>query len=188
MTTESFCEELIIAGFGGQGAILLGKLLGQAAMECGHEVTYMPSYGPEVRGGTANCTVIVSDELIACPLVQEIDTLIALNSASFNKFLPRIRAGGLLVMNSSLIDAQVDRSDIDVLAVPADDIALEITSPKSANMVALGAYLERRGLISPDAAVNALSNVLAKRHHKTLPANKEAIYRGAECAKAGVTS
>ena len=183
MAANGFYEEVIIAGFGGQGVMLAGKLLAQTAMKAGKEVTYMPSYGAEVRGGTANCMVVVADELIASPVVARPTALIALNKASLTKFGPRIKPGGLLVMNSSLIDSapQADET-IDVVALPADDIAGELDSPKSTNMVALGAYLGRSGYLSPDAAAQALADVLAERYHQTLPANSAALHKGAEFA------
>lgn len=187
MTQNNFCEEVTVAGFGGQGIILAGKLLAQTAMNAGKEVTFMPSYGAEMRGGTANSTIIIADEPIASPLVSSPDSLIAMNKASLNKFSTRVKTGGLLIMNSSLIDGKpdIDKS-IDILAVPADDIAVELNSKKSANMVALGAYLQRRGLFSIDAAAKSLPDVLAKRYHKTLPINIEAMRRGAEFAKNNV--
>jgi len=184
MAANGFCEEVIIAGFGGQGVMLAGKLLACTAMKGGREVTYMPSYGAEVRGGTANCMVIIAERKIASPLVIKPDSLIVMNKASLNKFAPRIKAGGLLIMNSSLIDTepQVDGT-IDVLAVPADDIAVELGNQKAANMVALGAYLERKGFFSADAAAASLPGVLAKRYHQTLPVNTKALRRGAKFAK-----
>jgi len=193
---NSFYEEVIIAGFGGQGIILAGRLLAQTAMKAGKEVTFMPSYGAEMRGGTANSMVIIADCAIASPLVTRPDSAIVMNKASLNKFAPRIKNNGLLVMNSSLIDpaaflreqeaGDVDES-IDILAVPADNIAVELGSQKSANMVAIGAYLQRRGLFGPDAAAESLPDVLAKRYHKTLSVNTEALRRGAEFAKKAKT-
>ena len=181
---DEFYEEVIIAGFGGQGIILVGKLLAQTAMKAGKEVTYMPAYGAEMRGGTANSMVIVADKPIASPLVSKPDSLIAMNKASLTKFAHRIKAGGLLVMNSSLIDGEPDLdTSIEILAVPADDIAIESGNPKAANMVALGAYLQKRRLFSPDAAAKSLPDVLARRYHQTLPANTEALRRGGEFAE-----
>jgi 2-oxoglutarate ferredoxin oxidoreductase subunit gamma len=181
---DSFHEEVVIAGFGGQGVVLAGKLLAQTAMNAGKEVTFMPSYGAEMRGGTANSMVVIADEPIASPLVSSPNSLIAMNRASLNKFAPQVKTGGLLIMNSSLIDCKpnVDGS-IDILAVPADDIAVKLGSQKSANMVVLGAYLQRQGLFSVDAAVKSLPDVLDKRYHKTLPVNAEALRKGAEFAK-----
>jgi len=183
MTTLSFCEEIIIAGFGGQGIILTGKLLAQTAMKAGKEVTYMPAYGAEMRGGTANSMVIVADEPIASPLVSKPDSLIVMNKASLNKFASRIKKGGLLVMNSSMIDEQPQLDDsIEILAVPADELAVELGSPKSANMVMLGAYLQKRNILSTDSAADCLADVLAERYHRTLSVNGQALRRGAEFA------
>lgn len=177
-------EEVILAGFGGQGIMLAGKLLAQTAMRAGKEVTYMPSYGAEVRGGTANCMVVIADEEIACPVVSKPDSLIVLNKASLNKFAPRLKKGGLLIMNSSLIDCepQVD-SSVEIIAVPADDLAVELGSQRSTNMVALGAYLERRGQLSPDAAAEALPETIARRYHNTLAVNIAALRKGGEFAR-----
>ncbi len=177
-------EEVIIAGFGGQGILLAGKLLAQTAMRAGKEVTYMPSYGAEVRGGTANCMVVIAEEEVACPVVSRPDSLIVLNKASLKKFAPRLKKGGLLIMNSSLIDCepQVDKS-VEIIAVPADELAVDLGNQRSANMVALGAYLEKRGLLSPDAAAEALPETIAKRYHKTLPINIAALHKGGEFAR-----
>ena len=184
MTTNDSYEEVIIAGFGGQGILLAGKLLAQTAMKAGKEVTYMPAYGAEVRGGTSNCAVIVADEPIASPIVSKPDSLIVMNKASLNKFAPRLKTGGLLVMNSSLIDSKPQLDDtIEIIAVPADELAVELGNKKAANMVAIGAYLQKRGHLAPDAAAEALPDVLAKRYHQTLPVNTEALRRGAEFAK-----
>jgi 2-oxoglutarate ferredoxin oxidoreductase subunit gamma len=184
MKENGFYEEVIIAGFGGQGIVLAGRLLAQTAMKAGKEVTFMPAYGAEVRGGTSNCTVIIADEPIASPMVSKPDSLITMNKASLNKFAPRLKDGGLLVMNRSLIDGEPELSDtIDVLKVPANDLAVELGNVKAANMVALGAYLQRRGILSADGAADCLADVLAKRYHKTLPVNTEALRRGAEFAK-----
>ena len=179
MAANGYCEEIIIAGFGGQGIMLTGKLLAQTAMKAGKEVTYMPSYGAEVRGGTANCMVVISENEIACPVVGKPDSLIVLNKASLKKFAPRLKKGGLLIMNSSLIDVDPELDDsIEVVSLPADELAVALGSPRSANMVALGAYLQKRGYLTPDAAARALPDVLARRHHKTLPVNIEALHKG----------
>ncbi|MHC4647153.1 MAG: 2-oxoacid:acceptor oxidoreductase family protein [Planctomycetota bacterium] len=140
MTTNNLREEVIIAGFGGQGIILAGRLLAQTGMRAGKEVTFIPSYGAEMRGGTANCMVILADEPIACPLVANPNSLIAMNKASQHKFAPRLKAGGLLVMNTSLIDEPAQSADtIEILAVPVNDLAVKLGSVRAANMVALGA-------------------------------------------------
>jgi len=184
MTADSFYEEVIIAGFGGQGIILAGKLLAQTAMKAGKEVTYMPSYGAEVRGGTANCMLVIADEPVASPVVNRPDSLIAMNKASFKKFAPKIKPGGLLVMNSSLIDEKPELDEtIRILAVPADELAAASGTPKVANMVVLGAYLQKKGLFDADAAARSLPDVLAKRHYEMLPVNTEALHRGREFAE-----
>jgi 2-oxoglutarate ferredoxin oxidoreductase subunit gamma len=183
-TRDEFYEEVIIAGFGGQGIMLAGKLLAQTAMKAGKEVTYMPSYGAEVRHGTANCMVVIAETKIASPLVSRPDSLIVMNKASLNKFAPQVKTGGLLIMNSSLIDTQPESDrKIDILAVPADDIAIELGDRKAANMVALGAYLQKRRLFNPDVAAESLPDILAERYHHTLPLNTEALRRGAEFAQ-----
>jgi len=182
---DSLCEEVIIAGFGGQGVLLAGKLLAQTAMKAGKEVTYMPSYGAEVRGGTANCMVVIAETEIACPVVSNPDSLIAMNKASLDKFAPRVTDGGLLVLNSSLIDEKPQLSDtVAVVSVPANDLAVELGNVKAANMVALGAYLHKKGILSVAAAAECLSDVLARRYHKTLPVNIQALDKGAEFARA----
>jgi len=177
-------EEVIIAGFGGQGIILAGKLLAQTAMLSGMETTYMPSYGAEMRGGTANSMIVIADSPVASPLVTEPTSLIAMNKASAGKFAPRVKPDGLIVFNSSLIDelGQIN-SSVDTFAVPADDIAVELGNLKIANMVIVGAYLAKRNLLSVDQAAAALPYILAERYHKTLPINIEALHRGAELAK-----
>jgi len=177
-------EEVIIAGFGGQGIVLAGRLLAQTAMKAGKEVTCMPSYGAEVRGGTANCMVVIANEPIACPVVSDPDSLIVMNKASLDKFAPRLKKGGLLVMNSSLIDDEPQPdTTVQILKVPADELAVRLGSIKVANMVALGAYLQKRGHLTPDAAAVSLPEAFPERYHKTLPLNAEALRRGAEFAK-----
>jgi len=181
MSTDEFFEEVIIAGFGGQGIILAGRLLAQTAMKEGYEVTFMPSYGAEVRGGTANCMVIIAEKEIACPVIGKPDSLIAMNKASLDKFAPRLKSGGLLVMNSSLIDSYPQPNEtIEIIAVPADELAVQLGSQKVANMVALGAYLQKRGYLSPDEAVACLAQTIAEHYHHTLTVNAQALRRGAE--------
>ena len=183
MKANGLYEEIIIAAFGGQGIMLAGKLLAQTAMNAGKEVTYMPSYGAEVRGGTANCMVVIAEQEIACPVVGNPDSLIVLNKASLNKFGPRLKKGGLLIMNSSLIDSkpELDNS-IEIIAIPADNLAVELGNKKAANMVALGAYLQKRSQLDIETAIQALPETIAQRHHKTLPVNTKALKCGAEFA------
>lgn len=176
-------EEMVMAGFGGQGIVLAGKLLAQAAMRAGLEVTFMPSYGAEVRGGTANCMVIVSNQPIACPIVGAPNSLVICNKASLSKFAPCLRPQGLLIFNSSLIQHVHSVPDgVEVIGIPAEELAIESGSPKSTNMVMLGAYLGKRGHLSPQQAAEALPDVLAERHHETIPMNTEALRRGADYA------
>jgi len=186
MKNDSIHEELIIAGFGGQGVILAGKLLAQTAMKAGKYVTYMPAYGAEVRGGTSNCTVIIADNPIASPLADRPGCVIAMNKASLDKFAPRLKKNGLLIFNRSLInpDSLPEMPDeAAVLPVPADELAVRIGNPKAANMIALGAYLRQSRLFSPDQTADALPEVLAPRYHHTLPVNTQALRQGANFAK-----
>jgi 2-oxoglutarate ferredoxin oxidoreductase subunit gamma len=173
-------EELVIAGFGGQGVLLSGKLLAHAAMEQGLQVTYMPSYGPEVRGGTANCMVIMAGEPIACPIISRPDAAIVMNQASLDRFGPKLKPGGLIVLNSSLVKTPSARSDIEVVSIPADEIAVKLGAPRSANMVALGCYLQKRNIMTPQHLSDCLKFVLAKRHLDTIAVNQQAIEAGAK--------
>ncbi|MFA5553937.1 MAG: 2-oxoacid:acceptor oxidoreductase family protein [Phycisphaerae bacterium] len=184
MSGNNLYEEVIIAGFGGQGIILAGKLLAQAGMKASLEVTYMPSYGAEMRGGTANSMITISNKPVASPLVTNPNSAIVMNKASVEKFAARVKKNGLIVYNSSLINAApaVD-SSIKLLAMPADDLAVELGNIKIANMVILGAYLQTKNIISCDTAAESLSAVLAKRYHKTIPLNTAALQKGAEFAK-----
>ena len=173
----------VIAGFGGQGILSMGLNLAEAAMRGGFNVTYLPAYGAEVRGGTANCMVIVSSRPIACPVVSAPNSLVICNKASLSKFAPCLKRGGLLIFNNSLIQSVDCAPDgVEVIGVPAEEIAIESGSPKCANMVMLGAYLGKRGHLSPQQAAEALPDVLAERHYKTIPINAEALRRGADCA------
>jgi len=183
MKKNGLHEEVLMAGFGGQGVMLAGKLLAYTAMQAGKEVTYMPSYGAEVRGGTANCMVVVSNKPVASPVVSKPSSVIAMNKASLKKFSSRVKPGGLLVYNRSLIDSKPEvEDDVEVLAIPADELAVELGNKKCANMVALGAYLQRKGFPEVGKAAESLPKVLAKRHHKTLGVNTKALQRGAEFA------
>jgi 2-oxoglutarate ferredoxin oxidoreductase subunit gamma len=180
-STGTHFEQVIIAGFGGQGIILVGKLLAQAAMKAGKEVTYMPSYGAEVRGGASNCMITIADEPIPTPVVSKARCVIAMSKAAFNKFEKTVEQGGLLIMNSSQIDTEAkSQNGVKVVKIPIDEIAVGLGSPKVANMVALGAYLQKSGVFSPDVAAECLPDVLAERYHVTIPINKKALHAGAE--------
>lgn len=177
-------EEIIFSGFGGQGALFAGQLLAYAALDSGLHVTWIPSYGPEMRGGTAHCTVVVSDEPIGSPLVRRPLSVVALNLPSFEKYEPLVKPGGLLVYNESLIPARPSRTDIRYVAVPANEIAEELGNVRQANVVLLGAYLAVTGLLPLEAVELALDNHLPERQRKFLESNKEALRRGAAYARA----
>jgi 2-oxoglutarate ferredoxin oxidoreductase subunit gamma len=133
--------DVIIAGFGGQGVMLMGKMLAYAAMRQGKEVSWLPSYGPEMRGGTANCTVVISDKPVGSPVVAHPSAVLAMNLPSLEKFEAQMKPGGVLLVNTSLITRRPERHDILVVDVPANEIAARLDNPRGANMVALGAYL-----------------------------------------------
>jgi 2-oxoglutarate ferredoxin oxidoreductase subunit gamma len=167
----------IFAGFGGQGVLSMGINLAQAAMLEGNNVTYLPSYGAEVRGGTANCTVAVSDEEIASPVASAPDFIVVLNQPSLVRFQNQIQSGGIFFINSSLVDMEIARGDIDVVNVPASEIAEELGSPKSANMVMLGAFTGKTNLVSLSSVIDGLKNAL-KNKQKLIAINTKALHAG----------
>ena len=169
----------IFAGFGGQGVLSMGLNLAQAAMLDGKNVTYLPSYGAEVRGGTANCTVAISDEDIASPVASSPDFAVVMNQPSLVRFQNQVESGGILFLNSSLIDIEVSRGDIDVVSIPANRVAEEMGSARSANMVMLGAFTRRSNLVSLDSVVKGLRTAL-KNRQKLIAINREALTIGYE--------
>ncbi|MEW6084469.1 MAG: 2-oxoacid:acceptor oxidoreductase family protein [Chloroflexota bacterium] len=171
-------KEIIIAGFGGQGVLFSGQVLAYAAMDAGKEVTWIPSYGPEMRGGTANCTVIIADEEIGSPLVKNPKLAIALNLPSFDKYEELLAPGGTLIVNRSMVDRAARRTDINVAFVPCNEIAEEIGDKKLLNMVAVGALLTALPEISLNDVEKALEGHLPARHKHLLPKNYEALKRG----------
>lgn len=173
-------QEVIIAGFGGQGVLFAGQLLSYTAMDEGKAVTWIPSYGPEMRGGTANCTVVVSDEEIGSPFVKNPSAVLAMNLPSLDKFEDLVEEGGVLVVNASMVDRPVKREDIKVVSIPANDIAESLGSKRSVNMVMIGALLGNMDLLSLDAVEAALESHLPERHQKYLEGNKAALRKGAE--------
>jgi 2-oxoglutarate ferredoxin oxidoreductase subunit gamma len=175
-------QEIIISGFGGQGTLFAGQLLAYAAMDSGHHVTWIPSYGPEMRGGKARCTVIVSDEDIGSPLVRRPSAAIVLNIPSMEAFEPAIKSGGVLVVNSSLVPKKSERTDINVLYVPASDMAIELGNVRIANVICLGALVQAAGIVSLEAIEQALDAHLPERHRKLLGLNSEALRKGAALA------
>ena len=176
-------ERIIISGFGGQGVMLIGRLLAYAGMIEGKKVAWMPSYGPEMRGGTANCTVLISSNEIGSPIVSHPKILIAMNQPSLDKFESNVSKDGLIILNDSLIKREVKRNDVNVIKIPADDIADKLGNSKAANMVVLGAYVEQSGIVKMDTIFKALEEVLTGRNKKLLELNKEALKQGAELVK-----
>ena len=176
-------KEIIIAGFGGQGVLFGGQVLAYAAMDTGKEVTWIPSYGPEMRGGTANCTVVIADEEIGSPLVKNPPLAIALNLPSFDKYEELLQKGGTLVVNKSMVDRGPKRGDIQVIFVPCNEIAEEIGDKRLLNMVAVGALLAALPELSLKDVEKALEAHLPERHKHLLPKNYEALKRGFEAAK-----
>jgi 2-oxoglutarate ferredoxin oxidoreductase subunit gamma len=172
-------KEVIIAGFGGQGVLFAGQLLSYTAMDEGKEVTWIPSYGPEMRGGTANCTVVISDEEIGSPLVKNPTAVIAMNLPSLEKFEDLVKEGGVLVVNTSMVNREVTREDIKVVNIPANEIAGEVGSERAVNMVLIGALLGNMELLSIEAVEKALKAHLPERHQKLLPLNIQALHKGA---------
>lgn len=173
-------EEIIISGFGGQGTLFAGQVLAYAAMDADLHVTWIPSYGPEMRGGKARCTVIISDQEIGSPLVRRPSAAIVMNIPSFEAFEPMVKPGGVLVVNQSLIPNRSERGDIRVLYVPATELAEQMGNARVANMICLGALVKALGVLPVEALEQALENHLAERHRKWLPLNKEALRKGAE--------
>ena len=167
----------IFAGFGGQGVLSMGLNLAQAAMVEGKNVTYLPSYGAEVRGGTANCTVAVSDEEIASPVASSPEFVVAMNQPSLVRFQNQVQSGGVLLINSSLIEAEILRGDIDVIRIHASGIAEKLGSPRSANMVMLGAFTRKSNLVSLDTLIEGLTDTLKKKE-KLIAVNREALTAG----------
>jgi 2-oxoglutarate ferredoxin oxidoreductase subunit gamma len=175
--------EIILSGFGGQGIMFAGQILSYAAMDSGREVTWIPSYGPEMRGGTANCTVVIDDEEIGSPVVKNPDAALVMNLPSLDKYEPMIKPGGALVINASMVDRSAVRTDITTLAIPCNEIAEEIGNPRLVNMVAIGALLACLDVLTLADLEAALNNHMPGRHKHLLPKNVEALNRGAEYAQ-----
>jgi 2-oxoglutarate ferredoxin oxidoreductase subunit gamma len=173
-------EELIVAGFGGQGVLSMGMTLAYAGMVEDKEITWMPSYGPEMRGGTANCITIISDKKISSPIIAQFDTAIVLNQPSMDKFAPKVKPGGLLIYESTSVLEPSHRTDIEIIGIPAATEALLLKNSKTLNMIILGAYLYKKPIVSIDDVMKALEKVLPEKYHHTLAINKFAMERGAE--------
>jgi len=175
--------EFLFAGFGGQGVMFAGQVVAYAAMDTGKEVTWIPSYGPEMRGGTANCTVVVADEEIGSPLVNNPPAIVVMNLPSLDKYEPLVKAGGVLVVNASMVDREVQREDITSVAVPCNEIAETLGDRRMANIVATGALLALLPVLKLEDIEAALTAHMPGRHKHLLPKNFEALHRGAEFAK-----
>ena len=175
-------KEFIFAGFGGQGMLLIGKFLAMACMLDGKHVACLPSYGPEMRGGTANCSVIVSDAPIGSPLVNNADVVVAMNRPSLDKFESAVKPGGVLVINSSIIDRKAERDDIQVVYCDANRIAESVNNPKGANVAILGAMLGKAPVVSDELMADAILIELGERKKKFLPGNMAALAAGKEAA------
>ena len=175
-------NDVIMAGFGGQGILLIGKMLAYAGMHEGKEVSWLPSYGPEMRGGTCNCTVVISDRSVGSPVIQSPRAVVAMNLPSLDKFEPHLRAGGLLLINTSLINREPARGDVRVVKVPANEIANELGNPRGANMVALGAYVGASGSVSLEEVEQVVRETFAGKP-KVVDVNLEALHRGFEIGR-----
>ena len=178
-------RDVIMAGFGGQGILLIGKMLAYAGMHAGKEVSWLPSYGPEMRGGTCNCTVVISDKPVGSPVIRSPRAVVAMNLPSLEKFEPDLREGGLLLINSSLINRGAERDDVTVVEVPANEIATELGNPRGANMVALGAYVGATEAVSLDEVVEVIRETFAAKP-AVIDVNIEALRKGYELGVAAV--
>jgi 2-oxoglutarate ferredoxin oxidoreductase subunit gamma len=176
--------EIVLAGFGGQGILFLGKMIAAAGMVEGKQVSWIPSYGPEMRGGTANCSVVVSDRLIGSPVVPAPNVMVAMNRPSLEKFEPKIQAGGFLLVNRTLIEVRHQRKDIVAVYLDITDIAAKLGNPRLANIVALGGLIARVPIVSKDAAMTALRMELSGKKAALLDLNLQALAAGQEAALA----
>ena len=173
-------EEIIIAGFGGQGVLSMGKILAYAGLMEGKEVTWMPAYGPEQRGGTANVTVIVSDDPVSSPILSSYDTAIVLNQPSLEKFEPKVKPGGVIIYDGYGINEPPTRKDIDIYRIDAMDAAAEMNLIKTFNMIVLGGLLKIHPVVGIESVLAALRKTLPERHYHLIPKNEEAIRKGME--------
>lgn len=175
-------HELLVAGFGGQGVLSMGMTLAYAGMVEKKEISWMPSYGPEMRGGTANCIVIVSDRQISSPIITTFDTVIALNQPSLDKFEKAVKLGGKLIYDSTNIITPPTRTDIDIIPIPASDEAMKMNNTKIMNMIVLGSFIAQTNVVEIESVMNALKEVLPERYHHLLSLNEQALRRGMELA------
>lgn len=177
-------ERCILAGFGGQGIMLMGQLLTQAGMDEDKQVSWLPSYGPEMRGGTANCDVMISDEPIASPIISgDATSAIIMNLPSMIKFVPEVQPGGVVLINSSLIEEQLERTDVTAFYIPCNEIANDLGNMKIANMVMLGAYIEVSKALHPESVLKALEYKLGVSKAHLMDMNRLAFEKGAQSAR-----
>lgn len=176
-------QQIILAGFGGQGVLLAGQIIAYAGMNEGKNVSWLPSYGPEMRGGTANCNVVVSDKEVGSPVVVEADCVIVMNRPSLEKYEKDLKAGGLLLLDSDMIDVEPVRKDITVVKVPASSLAEKAGSTKAANMVMLGAYNERKKIVDNKTIIECLAKIMGEKKAHLIPMNEEALALGAQAAR-----
>lgn len=169
---------LLIAGSGGQGILFVGKLIAEAAMLEGKNVTWFPSYGAEVRGGTANCTVIISDGLIGSPVVRDPDAVIVMNEASFKRFEGRVKPGGLIIMDTSLVSHKKSSNGVKVIGIPAGELAVSLNAPVAANMVIAGALAAKTAICKKESLLKALEELTPRSRQKCLPFNISALEKG----------
>jgi len=174
-------SDVIMAGFGGQGIMLIGKILAYTGMKEGRHVVWIPSYGPEMRGGTANCTVVVSDKPIASPVIANPDSIVVMNKPSLDKFETWVKEGGTVVINETLIDRKTKRKDVHATYLPANKIAMELGTAKAANMVMLGAYVALTKVISKEGAIEGIKHSMANKE-KFIPINLKAFNTGYDLA------
>ena len=177
-------EEIIIAGFGGQGVLSMGKILAYSGAMQGKEVSWMPSYGPQMRGGTANVSVIISDERISSPIISQFDTAIILNQQSLDKFENSVKPGGLLIYDPNGIINPPTRKDINVYKIPATEKSVEMGMAKVFNMMVLGGFLKIKPVVTEQYIEEGLKHSLPERHHKLIPTNLDAVAKGKEMIEA----
>ena len=175
-------QDVIFAGFGGQGILLMGSILAHAAMDLGYEVAWVPSYGAEMRGGTANCTVVIGDRPIGSPIIKNPQHLVAMTRPSLEKFAPMVRPGGVILINNSLIPVDSGRDDVDEIKVPANDLAIKVGSVKAANIVALAAFVARSKIIDYDKVVASMKTELGAKE-KLIQMNLDAMEEGRKAAQ-----
>jgi len=173
-------KKTVFAGFGGQGVLMMGYVFAVSAMRDGKNVTYLPSYGAEVRGGTANCTVAVSDEEIFSPVASSPDYAVIMNRPSLTKYEGTITEGGIIIQNSSLVDRDLTRDDVEAVKVPANDIAKKLGSDRTINMIMLGAFVTKAGLTTLDSIMNGLTEIVKGKKASLMKLNRKGLDKGAE--------